>query len=61
MDTIYLDNAATTPLDPEVVAAMRPWLEADYGNPSSRHRLGLRAAQAIDSARLDGAWGGSRG
>jgi cysteine desulfurase len=52
MDSIYLDNAATTPLDPEVVAAMLPWLEGDFGNPSSRHRLGLRAAQAIDAARL---------
>lgn len=52
MNSIYLDNAATTPLDPEVRAALRPWLEEDFGNPSSRHRLGLRAAQAIDAARL---------
>lgn len=51
MHAIYLDNAATTPLDPEVREAMRPWLEDDFGNPSSRHRLGVRAAQAIDAAR----------
>lgn len=51
MPTIYLDNAATTPLDPRVRAAMRPWFEELFGNPSSRHRQGTRAHQAIDEAR----------
>jgi len=50
---IYLDNAATTPLDPAVRAAMLPFLEAEFGNPSSRHRPGQRAAEAIERARLD--------
>ncbi|MFN0244532.1 MAG: cysteine desulfurase family protein [Planctomycetota bacterium] len=48
---LYLDHAATTPLDPAVREAMRPWLEDEFGNPSSRHRLGVRAAEAIENAR----------
>lgn len=48
---LYLDNAATTPLDPGVRAAMRPYLEEEFGNPSSRHRLGQRAAEAVEAAR----------
>jgi cysteine desulfurase len=49
---IYLDNAATTPLDPAVREAMRPWLDGTtFGNPSSRHRLGVRAAEALEAAR----------
>ena len=48
---IYLDNAATTPVDPRVIEAMRPYLEDQFGNPSSRHRLGVRAAEALDTAR----------
>jgi cysteine desulfurase len=48
---VYLDNAATTPLAPEVLEAMRPWLEERYGNPSSRHPLGVRAAERIDDVR----------
>jgi cysteine desulfurase len=51
MQPIYLDNAATTPLAPEVGEAMRPWLEDAFGNPSSRHALGVRAAEALDEAR----------
>lgn len=51
MNSIYLDNAATTPVDPRVQAAMRPFLEEQFGNPSSRHRLGVRAAKALDEAR----------
>ena len=51
MDTIYLDNAATTPLDDEVRAAMRPFLEEAWGNPSSLHRRGITAREAIDRAR----------
>jgi len=53
MSLIYLDNAATTPLDPEVRQAMAPWLDADFGNPSSRHPLGVRAAEALDAARQE--------
>jgi len=46
---IYLDHAATTPLDPSVAAAMAPWM--DCGNPSSQHGEGRRARMAIDEAR----------
>jgi cysteine desulfurase len=51
MKLVYLDNAATTPLAPEVRAAMEPWLGEAYGNPSSRHPLGVRAAEAVEEAR----------
>jgi cysteine desulfurase len=52
MPPIYLDNAATTPLDPRVRAALRPWIDERFGNPSSRHRQGQSAADAIDEARV---------
>ena len=49
---IALDFQATTPCDPAVVAAMEPWWELQWGNPSSRqHRLGLTAAAAVSDAR----------
>ena len=48
---IYLDYNATTPLAPEVFAAMRPFLERDFGNPSSIHAAGREARAAIDDAR----------
>lgn len=48
---IYLDYAATTPIDPDVLRAMLPYLKEDYGNPSSIHQLGQRALMAIDKAR----------
>ena len=48
---IYLDYNATTPIDPEVAAAMRPYLEQQYGNPSSLHALGMSAKKAIEKAR----------
>ena len=48
---IYLDNAATTPVDPRVREVMQPFFEAQFGNPSSKHRLGIRAAEALDVAR----------
>jgi cysteine desulfurase len=48
---IYLDYQATTPLAPEVAAAMRPWLDTNFGNPHSPHRLGREAAAAIEVAR----------
>jgi cysteine desulfurase len=48
---IYLDYQATTPLAPEVAAAMRPWLENGFANPHSSHRLGREAAAAVEVAR----------
>lgn len=48
---LYLDYQAATPLAPEVTAAMQPWLECSFGNPSSGHALGLAARGAIDLAR----------
>jgi cysteine desulfurase len=48
---IYLDYNATTPVDPEVAAAMRPYLEEVFGNPSSGHWFGRQARQAVDRAR----------
>jgi cysteine desulfurase len=48
---IYLDYQATTPVAPEVTAAMRPWMEAWFGNPHSPHRLGREAAAAVEVAR----------
>lgn len=49
--TIYLDLAATTPLAAEVRAAMAPFLDEEWGNPSSRHARGVRVARALDGAR----------
>ncbi|MFQ6047858.1 MAG: cysteine desulfurase NifS [Phycisphaerae bacterium] len=51
MRLIYLDNNATTALAPEVFDAMQPYLTELYGNPSSIHSFGQRAAQAIEQAR----------
>lgn len=48
---VYLDNAATTPLDPEVFEAMRPFMLEDFGNPSSTHAHGRKVRAAIESAR----------
>jgi cysteine desulfurase len=48
---VYLDHAATTPLDPEVLAAMLPYFTQHPGNPSSIHQLGRAALQAVDDAR----------
>jgi cysteine desulfurase len=48
---IYLDYSATTPVDPRVVEAMRPYFSDSFGNPSSVHRYGQVAEAAIDSAR----------
>ena len=50
-DPIYLDHAATTPVRPEVVAAMTGCLEGDFGNPSSGHRWGRSARGRLDEAR----------
>jgi cysteine desulfurase len=48
---IYLDNAATTPLDLEVFEAMKPFLLEDFGNPSSTHSHGRKVRAAIESSR----------
>lgn len=48
---IYLDNAATTQVSPTVLDAMRPYLEAEYGNPGSLHELGGHARDAVIHAR----------
>jgi cysteine desulfurase len=51
MNSIYLDNNATTPLLPGVAAAMRPYLEETYGNPASAHHFGRKARQVLEDAR----------
>src|SRR3990170_3905680 len=48
---IYLDYNATTPHDPEVIKAMRPYLETHFGNPSSSHWYGKQAKEAVENAR----------
>ena len=48
---VYLDHAATTPLEPQVLAAMLPYFTRHAGNPSSIHQAGRVALQAIDDAR----------
>ena len=48
---IYLDYNATTPHDPEVVEAMRPYFEEEFGNPSSSHYYGSKPKQAVARAR----------
>ncbi|OHA08548.1 MAG: hypothetical protein A3A44_02945 [Candidatus Sungbacteria bacterium RIFCSPLOWO2_01_FULL_60_25] len=51
MKEIYLDHAATTPLDPRVREAMEPYGDTIYGNPSSLYRQGRLAKDAVDRAR----------
>ncbi|MDB5412989.1 MAG: cysteine desulfurase NifS/aminotransferase class [Rubritepida sp.] len=49
---LYLDHHATTPLDPRVLAAMRPWWEENFANPHSvEHALGRAAEEAVEEAR----------
>ena len=48
---VYLDNAATTPIAPEVAACMIPLLQNEFGNPSSSHYLGRQAKAIIENAR----------
>jgi len=49
--TLYFDFAATTPLDPEVLEAMMPYLTSQYGNANSAHHLGQRAKVVVEDAR----------
>lgn len=48
---IYLDNAATTMIAPEVLEAMMPYMQERYGNPGSLHSLGRQASEAVETAR----------
>ena len=48
---IYLDYNGTTPHDPEVIAAMRPFLDTEFGNPSSSHWYGIKPKQAVETSR----------
>lgn len=48
---LYADHAATTPMSAAAVNAMLPYLQSAYGNPSSQHRIGQAAAQALQAAR----------
>ncbi|HRW78792.1 MAG TPA: aminotransferase class V-fold PLP-dependent enzyme, partial [Candidatus Sabulitectum sp.] len=49
---IYLDYNGTTPLDPEVLDAMYPFLKEEFGNPSSSHWYGIKPRQAVEAARV---------
>ena len=49
---IYLDHAATTPVHPDVIAAMLPLWTEQYGNPSSMHAHGRAAVEALENARI---------
>lgn len=53
MNPVYLDYNATTPVDPEVADAIEPYLREHFGNPSSAHRYGQRAKQAVDEGRAE--------
>ena len=48
---IYFDHSATTPLDPRVIVAMEPYLNGSFGNPSSLHREGRKAREAVEKGR----------
>lgn len=51
MKPIYLDYNATTPIDPEVAEAMKPYLNEHFGNPSSSHAYGAQTKKAVEKAR----------
>jgi cysteine desulfurase len=51
-ERVYLDYAGFAPVDPRVLAVMRPFLEAGIGNPSARHSLGAEARESLDAARM---------
>lgn len=50
-DRVYLDYGGFAPVDPRVLAVMRPFFEAGIGNPSARHSLGAEARESLDAAR----------
>jgi len=50
-NAIYLDHAATTPVDARVLAAMQPYFDIEFGNPSSIHRWGQQAERAVERSR----------
>ena len=51
MNTVYLDNAATTPVDPQVIEVMQKSMHTNFGNPSSTHQFGRRAKNIVENAR----------
>ena len=51
-ERVYLDYAGFAPVDPRVLAVMRPFLEAGIGNPSARHSLGVEARESLDASRV---------
>ena len=51
MKAVYLDYNATTPIDPEVIEAMEPYLRSHFGNPSSSHAFGAKTRTAVEKAR----------
>ncbi|MGB1033225.1 MAG: aminotransferase class V-fold PLP-dependent enzyme, partial [Flavobacteriales bacterium] len=51
MKRVYLDNAATTPIDPLVLEAMMPFFTDHFGNPSSTHSFGRKTKTAIEKSR----------
>jgi cysteine desulfurase len=53
MDPVYLDHAATTPVRPEVLEAMLPYLQTAWGNPSSPHRMGRGARAGLEQAKRE--------
>ena len=53
MDPVYLDHAATTPVRPEILEAMLPFLQTAWGNPSSSHRLGRTARAGLEQAKRE--------
>ena len=53
MDYVYFDNNATTPLDSRIRDVMLPWLGDRHGNPSSIHRFGQAARDAVEQARTE--------
>lgn len=49
---IYLDHNATTPILPEVLEAMMPYLTSEWGNPSSSYKFGSKLKSVIETARV---------
>ncbi len=51
MKRLYFDHAASTPVDPRVLRAMRPYFSNEFGNPGSLHSFGQKAIAAVDASR----------